>query len=241
MSGPATDIDPAEGFRRALQVALHRRGDPGLAPLVDALAATRCVAIDPAETGSLPANGHGALDEVLAGLSCDRDLDAAIRTLAPTVHWYRILAGAPVEPALEQGLLVGRPEIVDDAPARLGLFLILPGVHYPLHQHGALEVYHVVAGRITIHHGCGGAAFELGPDEHSITPSNRLHSLTTGDAPCLIAYCWAGDLAAPGWWWAEAEAGWQRTRWNREPSGRWYPVATETVGEAAWQEVGGPG
>lgn len=231
---------PAEAFRASFFAMLRRRAgdDPALAAFAAGLADTRCLPGRPGAGGYVPGGARPHLDRVLAPPDCDPALARAIRDFAPTVNWYRILEGAEVDPALVDGLLVGRPELPADAAIRLGLFLIAPGVYYPLHQHAALEVYFVVSGRIEIEHGLERKGRWFGPGEHSVTPCYRVHALRTGDAPCLIAYVWTGNLAAPAWWWARDESGWHRTRWERAASGRWSRAATEPVTAATLAEAG---
>ena len=223
----------------ASELRAFAAGEPGLSPFVEGLGAFGCA---PRSSSEPPRQAQAArthLRTVLDALQCGPGLAEAIRAFAPTTDWYRILDGAGVDPALEEGLMVGRPEPVPDAPARVGLFLIAPGVHYPLHTHAAHEVYYVVSGEVGIRHGITNEPLRIGAPGYRITPPNRVHALTTGEAPCLIAYVWTGDLAAPGWWWEQDDAGaWQRVRWMRGDDGRWTAQSREPVSEAAWREAG---
>ncbi len=235
MTSPFSQHRPSENLRRALANSLRRRldGDAQLAPLITALDET--VSIQPTTgEGALP----GELAQLLAGLGGDADLNQAIREFAPTVQWYRILEGAPVEPTLGDGLIVGRPDLPEHTSARLGLFLLRLGIFYPLHQHAALEVYHVVSGKLTLQHYRDGQPFDLLPGDHSVTPCNRLHALRTGSEPCLLAYAWTGDMAAPGWWWEERNDGWWRIKWDRRPDGRWVRLDGERVTKVTLKEAG---
>jgi hypothetical protein len=111
-------------------------------------------------------------------------------------------------------------------------------VHYPLHTHGAEEVYYCLSGRIAVQHGRTGAPVELTPGRLSRTPPHRLHSLTTGAVPVLLAYVWIGAVDAPNWWWRAAAQGWQRARWSRQPDGSWRKTGEEAVTPAALAEAG---
>lgn len=228
---------PANAFRRSFIASLQNRvaDDDGLAPLIAALGGTNCLE----ETAAAPCVAQDRLDAMLDNMRTDPDLAQTIRRFAPFAGWYRMLEEAPVDPVLAEGLVVGRPELPPDAPARIGLFLLGPNVHYPLHQHAALEVYFAVAGEMQLQHRTTGPAFRLAAGQHSVTPVNRVHSLTTGDSPCLLAYAWTGDLAAPGWWWDRAADGnWQRTRWDRRDDGRWIRQDTQPVTPDIWTQAG---
>ncbi|MEM1161174.1 MAG: dimethylsulfonioproprionate lyase family protein, partial [Pseudomonadota bacterium] len=127
----------------------------------------------------------------------------------------------------------------DTPPARLGLFLLAPGLHYPIHQHEAIEVYYCASGNLELQHGTKGAPFTLEPGMFSVTPSNRLHALTTGAAPCLLIYAWCGNVTAPAWWWEEeADGTWSRVKWVRRDDGRWVIAAREPVNAAILAEAG---
>ena len=231
----------AKNLSAALAATLREMStaDPELAPFAEGAEEFACA---PRPEDGLPAKAPMAkryLAETLDGLACPAPLADAILAFAPTVDWYRILEGASVAPSLVEGLMVGRPEPAPDSPSRVGLFLIAPGVHYPLHTHAADEVYFVVSGEIDIRHGTTNEPLRIAAPGHRITPPNRVHSLNTGAAPCLIAYVWTGDLAAPGWWWEQDDEGaWHRVRWMRGEDGRWAAQSREPVGEAAWREAG---
>ena len=228
---------PANAFRRSFVASLERRAeaDASLAPLIAALGQTKCLE----DAVAAPCVVQDRLDTALANIQTDQGLADAIQAFAPFAGWYRMLEEAPVDPTLSEGLVVGRPELPADAPARVGLFLLAPNLYYPLHQHAALEVYFAVAGEIHLQHRSDGVPFHLPPGQHSVTPSNRVHSLTTGDAPCLLAYAWAGNLTAPGWWWDQNPDGnWQRTRWDRREDGRWIQFDTQPITPEIWAEAG---
>jgi quercetin dioxygenase-like cupin family protein len=92
--------------------------------------------------------------------------------------------------------IVGPDGFLDSEKIRIGLTLIAPDTHYPLHAHPALELYLVVAGT---------AAWQLGreparpqpPGSLILHPSNAPHGMETGGEPLLAIYSWRGDLASP--------------------------------------------
>ena len=231
---------PSERLCANLTATLRRRAqiDAALGEFAAATAAARCLSPAPTTGGRITEAARPHLAAALDGLGCDADLADAVRAFAPSVDWYRILEGAAVDANLVEGMLVGRPELPADANLRLGLFLIAPHVHYPLHQHRAREVYFVLSGDLKIQHGRYQQPFVLAAPDYAITPSNRLHALRTGERPCLVAYVWTGELTAPAWWWAEDACGWHRTRWDRAEDGRWFRLATEPVTAEMLSEAG---
>ena len=234
-------LSAAQAFSAALAAQLHEMSgaDPNLRSFAEGTEAFACAARPADGPPAMAPMAKRYLAGMLETLACPAPLADAIRAFAPTVDWYRILEGAAVDPALVEGLMVGRPEPAPDTPSRVGLFLIAPGVHYPLHTHAAHEVYYVVSGQIDIRHGTDTPPVRVAAPGHLITPENRVHALTTGEAPCLIAYVWTGDLTAPGWWWEqEVDGTWQRVRWLRGDDGRWTAHAREPVSDAAWREAG---
>ena len=219
--------------------ALHQRGtdDPELETFASALSNVEC--LEPTDAvGSAPGHARGHLAKGIDGLACDPPLAEAIAAFAAGADWYCLLEGAELDQVLIDGMLVSRPRLPPGAGLYLGLFLIGPGVHYPLHQHEAQEVYFVASGSLDIQHGTAGAPFRLGPGDYSVTPVNRVHALRTAEEPCLILYTWTGEIGSPSWWWAEDDHGWHRTRWDRAETGRWYRTATEPVTRAVLREAG---
>lgn len=165
------------------------------------------------------------LDRCLSALS-DQGLGGVALTLANRLSWYQIFEGDGIDPVLSGGLLagqiIGKKGIINADGVYAGLFLLAPGIHYPLHQHPALEVYAILSGTVTIHHGRSKPGMEVTPGEISITPPHQVHSLTTGNTPCLIAYLWTGDLTGENWFWIEDDTGeWRRQCWSRQPEGHW--------------------
>ncbi len=131
-------------------------------------------------------------------------LAAALRTLAPSLSWtqnpnYR---RQPPDPAFldNYGYAVlagpsdGPPVLAVDPRLALGVLLLGPGTHYPLHHHPAVEVYLVVSGDAEWWRDAGpwrrqepGALIYHAPD----VP----HAMRAGAQPLLAVYLWRGALA----------------------------------------------
>jgi len=211
-------------------------GDPE--PFLAALGATDFAPAEPARP--IPNQRRDeTLNQALSGIACRSELDAAVSAAADDVAWYRMLEDAPVDESLGRGLVVGQIGRAVSTPLLLGLFLLSPRLSYPLHQHGALEIYAPVSGTLRVRHGLAGTSFDVPPGGWSITPAHRLHALETGENPCLLIYAWIDDIGAPGYWWDRNDAGnWRRARWNRREDGRWMPGAAEPVDDTILREAG---
>ena len=170
--------------------------------------------------------------------------DKSVIAAAAALDWLPVFEGGGIDPVLANGMfaaqLAGNYGRFPNDELSTGLFLLTPGVAYPLHSHAALEVYSCLAGTLHLQHGIDGEPFDLTPGRYSITPYNRLHSLTVGNAPVLLAYVWVGDLHDPNWWWSRSEDGsWQRTAWQRKPGEPFRPVRSETVTPEVMAEAHG--
>jgi len=182
------------------------------------------------------------LGSALDGLKCSQNLADATRSLAGILRWYEIMQGDAIDPSLARGLVAGQINgqvgFTNSHDIKSGLFLLAPGIHYPLHQHAARELYFVLSGTLTLQHGLDGEPFHVGPGEFSITPSSRLHALTTSEDPCLIFYAWIGEVEAPNWWWEQDAAGnWLRVCWERAPDASWQRSFSEAVTEAILRDA----
>lgn len=231
----------AHGFAAAFAARLRRMADTGAdtARFADPLAraaqgAARPTKDDAASQVSDTAAAIAApLAQALDAMPADADgLDIIVRAIAPAAPWYgltrRERIRAPWDPSVADRmaacLLVGPGAAVASDAVRAGLFLLLPGVHYPAHTHAADEVYAGLSGVLRLTHGLGAGArtFDLNPGEGSVTPPHRAHSLTPYDAPVLLAFAWAGAFAEPIYWWRETAPGtWARTVWQRSADGVW--------------------
>lgn len=232
---------PADAFRDAFVAQLENEpDDPTLARFTKGLQASD-FAEAPRRQQELPGEISALLNEGLDRLDCAPPLAEAIRTITQGVRFYPILAGAPVDPSLERGLIAGQVGFSDLAPSRLGFFLLEPGLDYPLHQHAAEEIYYVASGKISIQHHRAGRPNGLLAGDFSITPPHRLHALRTHDEPCLIVYAWIGDITAPGYWWEQAaDRSWHRVRWDRANDGLWTRAASVPVDTAMLLQAGEP-
>lgn len=235
MSGPAI---AAKRFVAAFhdELALRARDDIGLLPfLARTVQALRDgVGSQAIDLRNPPPDGFPETEEdVTAG----GELAAAILEFGRYELWRPVVGQAPgIDPDLQRGMnaihAFGVAGPLGDAPVRTGLFVISPGVHYPLHTHVASELYYCVAGRLTLQHGVGGDPFEIAAGDYSITPSGRTHSLTTGTAPVLLVYSWVGEFEAPIHWWTKRESVWGRAAWSRQADGSWLPGPWEPVDAA---------
>jgi quercetin dioxygenase-like cupin family protein len=238
--------DLASDSLTALAADLRRRSadDPALVPFADQLDQVDCTIarFERARpcTHAMMAHLRPALDAGAGELR----LLAATRAVADAVNWYQIYQGKGVDPGLAEGMLAGQIAgqvgIVASDTLRTGLFLLAPGLYYPLHTHGASEIYYCMSGALTLQHRTGGTPFELHPGDCSVTPAHRLHSLATGEKPVLLLYVWIGDVDAPNWWWERRpEGGWRRVSWSRTPDGSWAQTRTEVVTEEHLRQANG--
>lgn len=220
-----------DGFRAFLQGRLAE--DPALRPFAEAL---EPIDTDLLARAAVRRRDHGAmryLDDLCAEASehpeCMTGNDAARQ-----MNFMPVFDGDNIDPALANGMLaaqaVGTYGCFDSSTLAVGLFLIAPGVSYPLHTHAAAEIYWALGGEITLCHGIEGTPFTLRQGDYSVTPPHRLHSLSTGEEPVLLAYLWTGDLFDPIWWWDEERPGaWRRTEWRRPPGESFQAIRAEDV------------
>ena len=128
----------------------------------------------------------------------------ALETLGPCLSWaqnpnYR---RKPPDPsflanygyAVIAGPADGPPALAIDSRLALGVLLLGPGAHYPLHAHPAVEVYYTLTP--------GGAWWlDDGPWRSELpgtvihhVPGVR-HATRAGDSALLAIYLWRGELA----------------------------------------------
>lgn len=200
-------------YRSVLAASAAR--DPSLVRFLDALATIDVRRAEhPAGAGitAHPALRH--LDRAVAQLRGDASLAAAVREVIPLLSWGGSYQGSGPGAAVAQkmvwGEVAGRSGLVTSDAIRLGCFLLIPGMVYPLHGHEALEIYSVVSGAMTVVHGLDHPVSNLiEAPGYSVTPEGEAHALHAGQEPVLIVYCWTGDLASRVWW------------WERGPDGAW--------------------
>ena len=138
---PFTNI--ANSFRDsfATELQTQSRSDPQLLPFLEQMEKIDCTARQTAPSWPEPQTVSDYLTPALKNLDCTPVLAEAVRSLAGAVSWYQILEGEGIEPYLAKGLIAGQMAgqvgLVPADAIRTGLFLLAPGIHYPLHQHDA--------------------------------------------------------------------------------------------------------
>jgi hypothetical protein len=129
-------------------------------------------------------------------------LVGALGALAPSLSWtqnpnYR---RRPPDPtfldrygyAVIAGPAAGPPAFVLEPRLALGVLLLGPHAHYPLHAHPAVEVYYTLtAGEWWRDDGPWRA---WGPGTAIHHPPNMPHATRAGPGPLLAIYLWRGDL-----------------------------------------------
>ena len=99
-------------------------------------------------------------------------------------YGYAVIAGPPQ---------AASPPLVVEHRLAMGVLLLGPGTHYPLHAHPAAELYLAL--------GAGDWWRDAGPWRHEAAgavihhPPHMPHALRAGPTPLLAAYLWRGDLA----------------------------------------------
>ena len=133
-----------------------------------------------------------------------RALVAALETLGPCLSWaqnpnYR---RRPPDPSFLDnygytviaGPTEGPPALAVDPRLAVGVLLLGPHAHYPLHSHPAIEIYYPLIAGADGWRGDGpwrpepaGAVIHHAP--------NVRHATRAGASPLLAIYLWRGDLA----------------------------------------------
>ena len=185
-----------------------------------------------------------SLDRALANVPPGSALGDAVVSVARRLDWFQVFDSDEIDPRLGRNMISAVLALRREAGAALavhaGLFLVAPDTDYPLHTHSAAEVYYCVSGRLTLRHGVDGRPFFLRPGEYSVTPSERLHSLKTGDRPVLLIYLWLMGPELENWWWTqEPDGSWERSQWEWQSGGRWVRLGSEPVGPDALKRACG--
>jgi quercetin dioxygenase-like cupin family protein len=226
----------AKDYLKALTSELTARSgdDPSLAPFrADLLE----VAHGPVEIAgpscTLPVFRE-SLAAALAAMPSSDPIYEAVSAIVAKLAWYQVYQGADLDPMLAErmfaGQVVGQVGLLKSDNVRTGLFLLVPGLHYPMHTHAASEIYFCLSGSVTLQYGLTGVPFDLRPGEISVTQSNHVHSLTTGLQPTLLVYQWIGDVDSPNWWWEKRSDGkWWQEKWVRQDDGSWAAEGVEPV------------
>jgi len=206
MTGRAALTDFLTAVRRLLAAAEGAAAPDAAAEI--ARLATVLASVAPA-AGGAPATGlsvcrwwGAALDGASAGPAAA--VADALRALGPLLGWtqnpnyrrrppdagfldnygYAVIAGPPQ---------AASPPLVVEHRLAMGVLLLGPGTHYPLHAHPAAELYVAL--------GAGDWWRDAGPWRREAAgavihhPPHAPHALRAGPAPLLAVYLWRGDLA----------------------------------------------
>ena len=99
-----------------------------------------------------------------------------------------MFTGGGIDPILADGMiaaqLAGSHGRIPNDQIACGLFLLSPGVRYPL----TLMLQKKLSRTLRLQHRLERATFNLRPGQYSHTPPHRLHSLQVAEAPVLLAY-----------------------------------------------------
>ncbi|HKF62393.1 MAG TPA: dimethylsulfonioproprionate lyase family protein [Dongiaceae bacterium] len=125
---------------------------------------------------------------------------APLAKLAPALSWVQnpnYVAAPPSPEFLENygyAVLAGPGGLVASEALALGILLLGPGIHYPSHNHPAVEIYVVLAGEAEWQK--AGEPWRREPPGAVIRHDSMVTHATRALAePLLAAYVWQGDLA----------------------------------------------
>jgi quercetin dioxygenase-like cupin family protein len=173
-----------------------RAGDASARPMLDGVCAalTRATPFNPTPPPStMPAS------QLLAAALHGASLAAHIAQAAPQFRWRQNPnysadnMGAAFMAGYGYVEFAGPKEALFHAPdVRVGLLLLGPGLHYPLHAHPAEEVYHPLT---------DGALWRRGEEDwravaagHAIHHAPMVpHETRATDRTLLALYCWRGN------------------------------------------------
>jgi mannose-6-phosphate isomerase-like protein (cupin superfamily) len=138
----------------------------------------------------------------------DAALDAALRgpesaitaAIIPAIAALRWTYGYPFQPqwpdladTIGFAQLLGPAGLMDDAQLHIGLTLMAPATHYPMHSHPAIETYLVLSGtalwRISDR-----PFVTKSPGALIVHTSSIGHAMETTKTPLLALFVWRGDL-----------------------------------------------
>ena len=188
--------DPARTLLDAV-VAFYdgpgRAGDGGTVPILE----TVCADLKRAASSPLSPRKIAAstlLDNALPGTA----FGAAIARAAPLFRWRQNpnYTAANMGAAFMAGYgyveFAGPKEALFLAPdIRVGLLLLAPHVHYPLHAHPAEEIYHPLTEGLWRH---GKDDWRVVPAGHAIHHAPMVpHETKATDRTLLALYCWRGN------------------------------------------------
>ncbi len=215
------------------------KGDPALNLFVQALEG---VNRDDIDRSLMDTTGSGnrdfqtdpVLQRALGLIPAASALHNPLSQMTDWLVWFAVFSGPEAPQALSEFMhaaaIAYHPHSEGRPGLHTGLFLLHPHLDYPLHTHLADEVYYCVSGSVTIRHGVAGRSYALSAGDYSVTPSEGLHSLHTGDEPVLLSYVWSGELDAPNWWWHQDDTGkWFREHWQWDDNADWRFCGSEPV------------
>ena len=191
-----SQIDPARALLDAV-IAFYdgqgRTGDDGAAPMLEAVCADlKRAASSPPSPRMIAAST--LLDNALPGTA----LGAAIARAAPLFRWRQNpnYSAANMGAAFMAGYgyveFAGPREALFHAPdIRVGLLLLGPQLHYPLHAHPAEEVYHPLTDGLWRR---GQEEWRAVPAGHAIHHAPMVpHETKATDRTLLALYSWRGN------------------------------------------------
>ena len=209
MTGRAPLADFLTAVRRLLAAAEGAAAPDAAVETARLAAVLSSIAAGTGDVRLAPAAGLGvcrwwdaALDGASAGPAAA--VADALRALGPSLSWtqnpnyrrrppdagfldnygYAVIAGPPQ---------AASPPLVVEHRLAMGVLLLGPGTHYPLHAHPAAELYLAL--------GAGDWWRDAGPWRREAAgalihhPPHMPHALRAGPAPLLAVYLWRGDLA----------------------------------------------
>jgi mannose-6-phosphate isomerase-like protein (cupin superfamily) len=87
------------------------------------------------------------------------------------------------------------PSIIEHPSVRVGIGVWGPDLDYPMHEHEAEELYHVLAGTPSFADAAG-VWTTTSPGDAIHTPPWQRHAQRFGDTPTVVLYCWTGAVEA---------------------------------------------
>ena len=183
-----TSPEIARILARAVSTSLGESPSKFQARLISDLERVQAIAAAPQTAGQLPPRLQTHLAALQQAMPRG-EISDIIAPLISNLSWYLIYESATDWPALAGGMaagqMIGRRGLWQSEDLLAGVMMMAPDLHYPLHQHTALELYFVLSGTVTVQHGRQAAPQRIGPGEWSITPPHQVHALQSGDQGCL--------------------------------------------------------
>ncbi len=148
----------------------------------------------------IPVTRHIGTALAAAQASPLAEIARCFAAIEPEADWVRNpnYAKNPPDPTFldEYGYVevVGPGRRIDTDAARVGFLMLGPRTHYPIHEHPAEEVYHVVSGDALWLRADRPWAVEP-PGTMIHHPPWMRHATHAQTQPMLALYCWAGAIA----------------------------------------------